>query len=122
LKKIVALASFFAPSTCITLPKPKRSCSTSMPTCRLLVSDGANPGVGLCALGNSVRVLGATFGLGLVNISRCPHADRSSTKDAPLSGTGRGLKSSSKYAGFNSSRKRLGSQLLSVPQRYREVA
>jgi hypothetical protein len=52
------------PSNCSTLPKPKRSCSTSMPVCNLDVSDGAKPGVGTCALANIEVVFGGADGVG----------------------------------------------------------
>ena len=41
LKKIVAFISGLLPSMAITFPNPNRSCSTSIPICKLEVSDGA---------------------------------------------------------------------------------
>src|SRR5690606_36270977 len=124
LKKIVAFISGRLPSRLTTFPKPNRSCSTSIPTCKEEVSEGAKPAVGTCALGNMVVVL-TTFGLGFENdsLSFCFQATRSDWKLALVSNPPlRVLKSSSKQAGLSSSKKRLGSQLLSVPQRYRDVA
>src|ERR1700744_4873862 len=69
LKKIVALTSGLFPSKLITFPKPKRSCSTSMPTCRFEVSDGAKFGDGTCALANMAVVLtGCGFGFEKVSL------------------------------------------------------
>src|SRR5690606_8363444 len=116
LKKIVALTSDLLPSRLMTLPNPKRSCSTSIPTCRLLVSDGAKPGVGTCALGN-MDVVRTGLGLGLEKVSFCCHAMRSEENPSSAGVALRPLKSISKYDGCSSSKKRLGSQLLSVPQR-----
>src|ERR1700743_115870 len=68
LKKIVAFISGLLPSKQITLPKPKRSCSTSIPTCRFDVSDGAKPGDGTCALAN-IEVVFMVAGLGFEKVS-----------------------------------------------------
>src|SRR5690606_24932023 len=92
-----------------------------MPTARPLVSEGANPAEGVCAFGK-IEVVFRTLGLGLENASFCCQAIRSVLNPcSPCAGT-RALKSSSRQAGFNSSKKRLGSQLFNVPQRYRDVA
>src|SRR5690606_34793651 len=110
------------PSTSTTLPKPKRSCSTSIPTCKPLVSEGANPAVGVWAFGKMEVVL-TSLGLGLEKVSFCCQAILSELNPILSSAIGTlGLKSSSRHEGFSSSKKRLGSQLLSVPHLYREVA
>src|ERR1700722_20495540 len=68
LKKIVAFMSGLLPSRLSTLPKPKRSCSTSIPTRRFEVSEGAKPGVGTWAFA-SIDVVLATVGLGFEKVS-----------------------------------------------------
>ena len=126
LKKIVALTSGFLPSKLITFPNPKRSCSTSIPTCRFEVSEGANPGEGTCAFANSEVVFtgGVVAVLGLENVSLpfLLQASRSSSKNELLVFSGLAVKSSYKYRASTSSKKRLGSQLISVPNLKREVA
>src|SRR5690606_23170910 len=127
LKKIVAFTSGLFPSRLITLPNPKRSCSTSIPTCRPDVSDGAKSALGLCALGK-IEVVFTTFGFGFENTSppvlfslRC-HCTLSEPKSSSIIAPPRGLKSRSRQLGFNSSKNLLGSRLFKVPQRYRDVA
>ena len=126
LKKIVAFTSGLFPSRLITFPKPKRSCSTSMPTCKLDVSEGAKPGEGTCALA-SIAVVLTTGALGFENASVCLlllllQAARSSSNNALPVLTGLAVKSSSRYRASISSKNRLGSQLISVPNLKREVA
>jgi hypothetical protein len=71
LKNIVALISGLLPSRVSTLPKPKRSCSTCMPTCRFDVSEGLKSGDGTCALANIDVVLtgGAVAAFGFEKVS-----------------------------------------------------
>ena len=96
LKKIVAFISGLLPSRLSTLPKPKRSCSTSIPTCRFEVSEGAKPGVGMCALA-SIEVVLATGGFGFEKVSlRLVQALRSSSKNALPAAACFAVKSSSR--------------------------
>ena len=75
--------SGLVPSMCTTFPNPKRSCSTSMPTCKPLVSEGLKPSLGTCALGkiDFVLKLGVVAGLGLEKLSFCFQLFRSSSKN-----------------------------------------
>lgn len=114
LKKIVALMSGLFPSKLITLPNPKRSCSTSIPTCKWLVSDGSNPGEGTCALGN-MDVVRTGLGLGLVNASFCCQAIRSEENASSDTAAVRTLKSISKYDGCSSSKKATGFTVIERP-------
>src|SRR5690606_17164635 len=125
LKKIVALRSGRLPSILTTLPNPNRSCSTSIPTCKLEVSEGAKPADGTCALGKIEVIFCLTIGFGLENVSVCccRQTLRSFVKEEVSElCCCCGRKSRSKYCGSSSSMKRLGSQLFSVPHWYREVA
>ena len=122
LKKIVAFTSGRLPSRLKTLPNPNRSCSTSIPTWRFVVSEGAKPGVGTCAFAKTDVVLtGGAFGF--EKVSPLPlHAARSSSKNGFAPAAGLAVKSSSRYLGSISSRNRLGSQLMSVPNLNLDVA